>query len=444
MSSPPLFRVPRTLLALLSAVLLLSGLEATSPSPAVADPTATSPMGIAGTATGNGYWIAARDGGVFSFGDAKFYGSMGGKPLNAPVVAIAATRTGHGYWLTAGDGGVFAFGDAQSKGSMAGQHLNAPVVGIAGTPDGGGYWLVAADGGIFAFGNAGFYGSMGGQPLNKPIVGIAATPSGAGYWLVAADGGIFAFGDAQYRGGMGGQALNAPIIGMARTGTNVGYREFGADGGVFAYGDATFDGSMAGQPLAASIVAADTHPGGGYWLLGGDGGVFAFGNARYYGRVVNNAPVPSSRAYTLVLPRSSVTVATLSAKHHNYPAVDIAVPVGTTAYAIVSGTITTFDQPTKCGWGIQLAGDDGGLYVYCHLSQRVVASGTRVTSGATLGKSGGAKGAQGAGDSQGPHLHLQLKYTGNTYRCPQNLLVALYNNTAPPALTSLPTSGCTS
>ncbi|NNN12164.1 MAG: right-handed parallel beta-helix repeat-containing protein, partial [Acidimicrobiaceae bacterium] len=40
---------------------------------------------------GSGYWMAGSDGGVFSFGDAGYYGSMGGKTLNAPVVGIAST-----------------------------------------------------------------------------------------------------------------------------------------------------------------------------------------------------------------------------------------------------------------------------------------------------------------------------------------------------------------
>jgi hypothetical protein len=77
---------------------------------------------------------------------------MAGRHLNAPVVGIAETSGGRGYWLAASDGGVFNFGSAGFYGSMGGQHLNRPIVGIAATPDGRGYWLVASDGGIFNFG----------------------------------------------------------------------------------------------------------------------------------------------------------------------------------------------------------------------------------------------------------------------------------------------------
>ena len=93
---------------------------------------------------------------------------------------MAATPTGHGYWFVAADGGIFSFGDAQFHGSMGGQPLNKPIVGMAATPTGQGYWFVASDGGIFSFGDAQFHGSMGGQPLNQPIVGMAApTPKPA-------------------------------------------------------------------------------------------------------------------------------------------------------------------------------------------------------------------------------------------------------------------------
>ena len=130
---------------------------------------------------------------------------------------MASTPNGLGYWLVASDGGIFSFGNAGFFGSRGGQPLNKPIVGMAATPDGGGYWLVASDGGIFSYGDARFFGSRGGQPLNKPIVGMAATPDGAGYWLVASDGGVFSYGDAAFFGSRGGQPLNKPIVGMAAT-----------------------------------------------------------------------------------------------------------------------------------------------------------------------------------------------------------------------------------
>jgi hypothetical protein len=202
-------------------------------------------VGVADASAG-GYWSATSDGGVFSYGAATFFGSMGGTLLNAPVVGIASTPDHGGYWLVSSDGGVFSFGDAAFYGSVPGvlqpgQSLNQPVVGIAATPDGNGYWLVASDGGVFAFGDAHFWGSMGGTHLNKPVVGIAGNTLG-GYWLVASDGGIFSF-DADFKGSLGGITLNAPVAGMASTDDGQGYWMVTADGGAFTFGDALFWGS---------------------------------------------------------------------------------------------------------------------------------------------------------------------------------------------------------
>jgi hypothetical protein len=56
---------------------------------------------------------------------------MYGTPLNSPVIGVTATPDGGGYWLQGKDGGIFSFGDAPFLGSMGGLPLNAPMVGIA-------------------------------------------------------------------------------------------------------------------------------------------------------------------------------------------------------------------------------------------------------------------------------------------------------------------------
>jgi Prenyltransferase and squalene oxidase repeat len=97
--------------------------------------------------------------------------------LSDPLRPTPPAAPGQGYWEVAADGGIFSFGDAKFFGSMGGTRLSQPVVGIAGTPDGQGYWEVAADGGIFSFGDAKFFGSMGGTRLSQPVVGLASSRS---------------------------------------------------------------------------------------------------------------------------------------------------------------------------------------------------------------------------------------------------------------------------
>ncbi len=242
----------------------LSAIAALLPAAVTAGPAAAALPVVGGpsapTPTDGGTWLAASDGGVFSFGGAPFYGSMGGRRLNRPIVTLAATPTGKGYWLVASDGGVFAFGDAGFFGSTGGRRLDKPIVGMARTATGQGYWLVAGDGGIFTFGDAVFRGGVGGTKLKAPVVGMAATPGGRGYWLVAADGGIFTFGDAPFAGSAGGQHLAGPVVSVAATPRGLGYWLVGADGGIFSYGDAGFAGSLGGLHLVSPIVALAPRP----------------------------------------------------------------------------------------------------------------------------------------------------------------------------------------
>ena len=233
-------------------------------------------------AASSGYWMVASDGGIFSFGDAKFFGSTGAIKLNQPIVGIAATPTGNGYWMVATDGGIFSFGDAKFFGSTGAIKLNKPIVGMASTPSGKGYWLVASDGGIFSFGDARFFGSTGNINLNKPIVGMSSSPSGNGYWFVASDGGIFSFGDAAFFGSAGNVKLNKPITAMAATPSGKGYWFTASDGGIFSYGDAKFFGAAPQrQTTRERNVAAmvPTSDGAGYWQASSTGELLAFGSA---------------------------------------------------------------------------------------------------------------------------------------------------------------------
>jgi hypothetical protein len=207
-------------------------------------------VAVAREPSGLGGWVASADGGVYTFGDAHFFGSMGNTRLNKPVVGIASTPTGRGYWLVASDGGIFGYGDAHFYGSTGSIRLRKPIVAMTASPTGRGYWLVASDGGIFGYGDAHFFGSTGGAPPAWPIVAMAASPDGRGYWLVTLIGQVYAFGQVPHRG-------NAPlplagaVIGIV--GVPGGYRLVDTAGNVFVRTTATTRKRI---PTDATIIGA--------------------------------------------------------------------------------------------------------------------------------------------------------------------------------------------
>ena len=136
-------------------------------------------LAIEPTPSGNGYWLIAADGGVFSFGDASFHGSTAALDLPKPIVAAAATPTGAGYWLMSSDGAVFAFGDAEFQGSAI-DAAAPPAVEIS--ADGTGYRVARENGAVAAFGVADLGGIPDPAAGAQPVVGLA-TRSGGGYWL---------------------------------------------------------------------------------------------------------------------------------------------------------------------------------------------------------------------------------------------------------------------
>jgi hypothetical protein len=76
--------------------------------------------GVSYAADGDGLWGDNRQGqsSCCRFGEAEFHGSTGAMALNQPVVDMAPTADGGGYWLVASDGGIFSFPNAAFLGSM--------------------------------------------------------------------------------------------------------------------------------------------------------------------------------------------------------------------------------------------------------------------------------------------------------------------------------------
>jgi murein DD-endopeptidase MepM/ murein hydrolase activator NlpD len=92
--------------------------------------------------------------------------------------------------------------------------------------------------------------------------------------------------------------------------------------------------------------------------------------------------------------------------------IDIAVPVGTSVSAAAAGTI--IESGTLPGYGNVVIIDHGrGTTTrYAHLSKLLGAKGDTVGAGDVIGLSGGARGAAGAGNSRGPHLHYEVRRNG--------------------------------
>jgi hypothetical protein len=258
-----------------------------------------------------GYWLVGSDGGIFSFGQAQFYGSTGSLRLQRPVVGIVPTADHGGYWLDASDGGVFSYGDTQFYGSIPGlglhpagsglpNSLNAPIVGMVPSIDDNGYFMVASDGGVFAFGDAHFAGSCPGiGGCSGSAVAVMPDASGNGYWLVTSSGSVYTFGDAPYFGAPGVGTVTSAVPSP----DGRGYLVLLSDGEVFHYGDAAAFGSpptSAFNFLDPATSIFSTSDGAGYWVGSALGAVYNFGDAPYDGSMAGtplNGPIIAATGF---------------------------------------------------------------------------------------------------------------------------------------------------
>jgi murein DD-endopeptidase MepM/ murein hydrolase activator NlpD len=126
------------------------------------------------------------------------------------------------------------------------------------------------------------------------------------------------------------------------------------------------------DPAVGSLLAAPTYSSGYVFPVGGGAGVVSAGHS-----------------------------------HHDYPAVDIAAPLGEPVYALANSVVVrAWTEPDpRCGIGLTLQAFDGQVWTYCHLAvlDPSVQPGVALTAGEQVGLVGET------GDATGPHLHLQLQ-----------------------------------
>ena len=204
-------------------------------------------VGTAATPDGQGYWLVASDGGIFTFGDAAFYGSTGGHPpqpadrrhgrhpgrqgllagglrrrhlhlrrrrllrlhrRHPPQQADrrhgrhARRRAATGWWPPTAASSPSATPRSTARRAPSTSTSRSSAWRPPPTARATGWWPPTAASSPSATPRS--TARPGAIRLNKPIVGMAATPDGKGYWLVASDGGIFTYGDAAFYGSTGG------------------------------------------------------------------------------------------------------------------------------------------------------------------------------------------------------------------------------------------------
>jgi murein DD-endopeptidase MepM/ murein hydrolase activator NlpD len=119
------------------------------------------------------------------------------------------------------------------------------------------------------------------------------------------------------------------------------------------------------------------------------------------------APAPGASSGYVFPVGGGPGVVSVAHTHHDYPAADIAAPLGEPVYALADSVVQrAWSTPDpRCGIGLTLQAFDGQIWTYCHLA----VLDPSVTPGAVL-SAGQQVGLVGeTGDATGPHLHLQLQ-----------------------------------
>lgn len=304
-----------------------------------------------------------------------------------------STLAGIGSFATGMAGNLMQY--AMISKLMGGGGLSG-LLGKGGAMAGGSSALGKAGGFLKGLGSKATTVFKGGKAIGKFIPGLGLVLSGVGGYKDAKDnGGKFNWGSVGKSFGTGFVAgevfggaetfgLSGLVAGTAAAGANILGQMFGRGGG---------------DPTCNHSGAGCTHGVGG-----GDS------TGKTTSAAVYQSPVPPGTRITSGFgPRDNSKNPGISSNHTG---IDYGVKVGTPVAAAADGEVTETGLHRQYGNYIIIKHATGKSTLYGHLSFIGVRRGQKVVQGQEIGRSGGRKGAPGAGTSTGPHLHFEVRNNG--------------------------------
>lgn len=233
-----------------------------------------------------------------------------------------------------------------------------------------------------------------------PALTMGSVAAGAG--IAAAAGGV------GYLTGKGGKALGKKLgvsDGVTRAGSTLAAAGTGALTGAAI-------GSVVPVVGTAAGAVVGTIAGGimGYFGSGGESSNtvnLPQGNGSTGGKSAYAMPVPKGTTVSSKFGHRKGGMVNGKKISSNHQGIDFRTPENTPVTALADGTV--LETGRKGDWGnyVLLKHVDGTSSRYAHLNAILVSRGQKVKAGTVIGKSGGAKGNPGAGNSTGAHLHFE-------------------------------------
>ncbi|GAC1327473.1 MAG: hypothetical protein NVSMB17_01520 [Candidatus Dormibacteria bacterium] len=207
-----------------------------------------------------GYSILNQGGGIYSFGDATYYGNLIDHGYPGPAVGLGETPDGHGYNILTTSGAIYSFGNANYYGNLLDHGYPGPATALSFTPAGGGYAILTRGGGIYTFGDARYYGNLIDHGYPGSAIGFAYTASGNGYWILTTSGALYSFGDAGYYGNLIDHAYPGVAASIAAARDGKGYGILTTTGALYTFGSQPYLGNLLDHCYPGPAVAFSNTP----------------------------------------------------------------------------------------------------------------------------------------------------------------------------------------